>query len=274
MKNLIGIIIFILALFLVFFLAFNMTEITVIDMSTGKPVSFARTGCFYADENGKSVFLGTILNNRLNISRIGYKDKIISLPVRLLKKTVETQIEENNYQGLVDQVTQWSGNLNKYKYTFSTNLIQNNATEVVEFDARKIGKDFYFVTKNSGDETKTITVISTGNDMYVSENGEPLKGPLSDQDRQKFANENIVFLPLNDIISGSFPADEPLEMKFDKNTIEILWSGTNTASIHIDKNGNVSEIDFSEVGPNKTFWATLKINTINVEEINANENGQ
>jgi hypothetical protein len=57
----------------------------------------------------------------------------------LLKKTVETQIEENNYQGLVNQVTQWSGNLNKYKYTFSTNLIQNNATEVVEFGARMVG---------------------------------------------------------------------------------------------------------------------------------------
>jgi hypothetical protein len=271
MKNFIGAIVFILALFLVF----NMTVVTVTDLNTGNVVSFAKAGYFYADEDGKSIFLGTILNNRLKVSRIGYKDKTSSLPLTLFKRTANIQIEEDDYQALVTQLSNWSANLNRYKYTFSTSLIQNGKTEIVEFDSRKIGNDSYFVTKNTNNGVllSTNTVISIGNNMYISNNGEALKGPLSEEDKQAFISKNITFLSLDDVISGSFIADEPQEINFNKNIIEIVWSDANTATINIDKYGNISEIDFSQVVPGKTFKAILKIDTVNVEKISVSQDG-
>lgn len=268
MKNLIGILIFILVLFFVF----NMTEITVIDTNTNKPVSFAKTGYFYADENGKAVFLGTILNNHLNVSRIGYTSKITNLPSAFLKRAKEVTLDENDYQGLVDQLSKWSENLSRYKYTFSTSLNQNSKMEKVQFIARKIGRDFSFEMKSEGENGKTTRVVSIKDNMYIGVDSGPLEGPLSEEDKQKFINENMIFLPLSDIILDSFPLEEPQEINFDGKTIGILWSSSNILNIYLDKNGNIGEIDFFESYPDRSFHATLKIDTINIEKIEVDEN--
>jgi len=268
MKNLIGILIFILILFFVF----NMTETTVIDANTGKPVSFARTGYFYADEDGKAVFLGTILNSHLNVSRIGYKSQITNLPLAFLKRTKKVNLDENDYKGLIDQLSEWSKNLRKYKYTFSTSLSQNSETEMVQFIARKIGQDFSFEMKSEGENGKTTRVVSIKDNMYIGVDNGSLQGPLSEEDKQKFINENMIFLPLNDIILDSFPLEEPQEINFDRNTIGILWSSSKILNIYLDKNGNIGEIDFFESVPDKSFNATLKIDTINIEKIGVDEN--
>ena len=267
MKNLIGIILLILALFLIF----NMTEIAVTDTNTGEPVSFAKIGYFYTDESGKAIFLGTILKNNLNVSRIGYKDKTINLPLAFLKRTREINLDVNDYQGLISQFSQWSENLSRYKYTFSTNLIQNSKTEKVQFIARKIGRNFSFEMRNEGESGKTTKIVNIGDNMYTSVDSGPLKGPLSEEDKQKFMSENIVFLSLSDIILDSFPVEVPQEIKFEGNTISILWNSSNILNAFLDKNGNISEMDFFEFGSDRSFKSILKIDTINIEKIEVNE---
>lgn len=268
MKRLIGVAIFIVVILLLF----NMTEINVVDSSSGNPVSYAKTGYFYSDEGGSAVFLGTNLSRKLLIHRIGYKDQTVDMPFSIFKRTEQVKIEQGNYQDLINQVSQWSDNLIRYKYTFSTNVIQNGTTESIDYTARQIGQNFYFETKSSGANAKTTEVISIGNNMYVSENGGAFSGPLSTTDKQNFVNKNIVFLSLNDIISGSFPSDEPEQINFNSNTIDIVWGTNNVAKIILDQNGGVSEVSFLQDSSGKTFKATLTVDTQNVGKIEVDEN--
>jgi hypothetical protein len=251
---------------------FNITSVSVTDSTNGSAVSFARVDFLNANGNGKASFLDIIFKTKLHITRIGYKEENVSIPFGLFVKNKKISLSEASFDGINEQLLQYSNQLDNYAYSLSTAEKQNGNSETTSITAKKNGNDFYFkmVTQNNT-ESKSTVVIVKGNKMYKSVNGEALVGPLSDTDRQDFSNNNLIFIGVQDALLTVFPSSQPTEILFDHDTIDMKWNNVNV-KLTISEKGAPKEISYNEKSPTIERSGTLSIETGGIT-IAVDENG-
>ncbi|MGB9695424.1 MAG: hypothetical protein ACP5SB_03695 [Caldisericaceae bacterium] len=254
-------------------IALNITQVTVTDSKTGQPVSFAKVGFFNTDINGKCSFLDAVFTTKLSVSRIGYENSDFNVPFGVLFKKIDIPLTEAPFNEIYNQISNYGSSLDNYQYVLESSDKQAKSATLTTITAKKDGKDFYFkmaISDNTG--TKSTVAIVKGNDMYKSQNGEPLVGPLSEQDKQDFEQTNIVFVSIQDVLASALPSDEPSSISFDKNSLIMKWGDSETFNLIIGEKGAIEKIAYTETNSPIQREGSLSISSGGIT-ISVDENG-
>lgn len=266
LNNLIPYIVVILILLIIF----NITILRVYDAETHEPLPFVTVGAFYTNKEGEVRFLSTAFQTEAALTRIGYHNETAYLGFGLFLRRKEANMTKANYDEILTQVNKWAESLASYQYSFISEVSENGKTSEFEFDAIRQNNDFQFESKYLAASENTLKVISLGGELYKSLNGEPLKGPLTGEEKELFISKNIIFIPLSNLFSSSFPGGTPIEINLRGNLIEFKWEHSSVV-IKIQEDGNIGKVDFSEQDGKKNFKATLDIKVRDIPVITIDE---
>jgi hypothetical protein len=256
---------------LILILLFNITRVSVTDSQTEMPVPFAKVRFFNTDSNGRCSFLDAIFTTQLHVSRIGYEDNDFKVPFGLFVKNLNVHLQEASFEEISTQLTNYSNSFDNYEYTLDTSQKQNKITQNTLIIAKKDGADFYFkITTSDNSGTKSTLVIVKGNDMYKSINGEALVGPLTEQEKEDFSNNNLVFINIQDVLTSVFPSAEPSKIVFNGGSINMKWDDSTIVDLTIGEKGELEKISYTETNSSIQREGSLSITkggvTISVDE--------
>ncbi len=258
--------------FIVLLILFNFTQVNVTDFNNNAPVSFAHVGFFNADINGKAFFLDIAFTSKLAVSRMGYKEMTVSLPFKLLFKKESVALTEANFDEINEQLLEYANSTSNYAYTFKSTESRYGKMQSTLITAKKDGEDFYFkMETDDSQQKKSLIVVQKNNQMYKSVDGSFLSEPLTDEEKQNFISENLVFVDLESILLGAFPSEQPTSMDFDANKINLKWN-SEIIEISLAKNGYPEHISYSEKTDKAERTGGLVIQSGGAK-ITVNENG-
>ena len=250
--------------------AVNFTSVSVLDKETRQPIAGVKVNFFYTNNYGKVLFLDTAFDFNLSIARIGFTDtevRVTYMPVFRSAGTVF--LERASFDEIKDQVSNWALNKAQYEYVFVSGTSSSNSQ--ISITGRKKGDEYYFnFSQSDANGLNSVLVISKADGFYVSEDGSPLRGPLSEQEKEEFINKNIVFIELSEVLNEMFYLKDVKVDFVGSSTIYIKGEKGNI-TIFLDNTGEPRKISIVDESSSEVISSTLTINTKEVK-ISKDEN--
>lgn len=258
-------VVLILILFVLIF-SFSYSKLSIYSAKTDEPISFVSVirpnSISHTDYYGNLSFFRSSLPEKLKLSRIGYKEKIVQLPFALFFSRKKFLLDAADYNEVQSEILDTLEKVTSYEYNYHLTVSgKNNNDQTIT--AKFNNGDFFF--ENSSDFTNTdIKVWYINGEMYESENGGPVIGPLTKQEKKALSQKSIVFLPITDLISSMFPLEVPSEMSAENDAITLTWTNKNmNIKVSEENYPKLINLNSKDVENNITYKVILKIENIN-----------
>ncbi len=254
----------ILAIILVLFaLLFEKINIFVEGGGGPLPSTLVRLGNNekFTDNTGKAELLKTIFQNTVELKRLGFSDKTVTLPFSLLRLSYNVVLEPVDYDTLNSQLNKMLTSFYSYEYNYELKVDSSGKTQTQTITAKFDKGNFYF--SNKSDFTGAdYTVIYKNKNFYLMKDEKEV--PLQGEDKDNFVSENIVFLSASDIVSSILPDEKPDSISYQGNEIVLNWKNAQ-AILTVGNRGLLSELDFTH----KTNTQSVEVR-FSLDKINSN----
>jgi len=250
--------------------AVNFTSVSVLDKETRQPIAGVKVNFFYTNNYGKVLFLDTAFDFNLSIARIGFTDTEVRVPYMPVFRSAGTVfLERASFDEIKVQVSNWAVNKAQYEYIFASGT--SSSESKISITGKKKGDEYYFNFSQSDLKgLNSVLVISKADGFYVSEDGSPLRGPLTEQEKEEFINKNIVFIELSEVLNEMFYLKD-VKVDFVGNSTIYIKGEKGNITIFLDNTGEPRKISIVDESSPEVISSTLTINTKEVK-ISKDEN--
>ncbi|MEA3313776.1 MAG: hypothetical protein U9Q18_05310 [Caldisericota bacterium] len=252
----------------------SFSRIAIYSKDDGKPIAFASAtrgkSNYYTNYQGNLSFFRTAFPEKVKLFRLGYNEKTVQLPFAIFYSSARIFLDTASYEEIQGQIFDIFDGVSSYEYEYYLTVSGENSKSQ-EFVAKCDGKNFFFESNGdfSGSDMKIWSIDSQ---MYKSDDNLLVEGPLTAEEKQALYERNIVFIPIQELLTLIFPADLPNEIKVENNVIYFAWENGNM-EIKISENRFPVEVNFEskESATNVAYKLMLNIMNINGEVNITNE---
>jgi len=258
-------IIIVLVVVLILFLAvFQKVNITVLNAENNSPVSYARintnAGSYVADRNGNASFFHSVFQDGIIVGRLGFQKGAFKVPFSLLFSSDTVKLKQSDFAEIQKDINSLLNSVHSYKYNYVLYSDTGGKAQTQKIDSVFYEGNFEF-SYNSDFTNVHYKVMYKGKQFYILDNNGNWK-KLTGEEKDKFINENIVFISLSDLISSIMPDSPPNNIRCHFDYIIFEWPNMNM-KITLSEDGFISELVFENNSENQNIKVDLKISDIN-----------
>lgn len=257
------VIIVLLVVIVLFFAVFQKVSVTVLNAGDNSPVSYAEvatgSGLYIADRNGNTSFFHSIFQDGITVSRLGFKRGTFKVPLSIVLSRDTVKLKQADFAEIQKDLDTMLNSAYSYEYNYVLYSSDNGKTQT-----QKISSAFYkgnFEFSYDSDFTNAhYKVMYKDKQFYTFDNGNWKE--LTGEEKDKFVNENIVFMPLADLISSIFPGSKPDSVVCNFDSITFKWPNMRM-EITLSPDGFISKLTFESNAEGQNIKVDLKVSNVN-----------
>ena len=256
-------IIVLVVVLILFFAVFQKVSVTVLNAKNDSPVSYAEvtsgSGRYITDKNGKVSFFHSIFQDGITVNRIGFQKGTFKVPFSVGVTSSTIRIKQSDFTEIQKELSTLLNSVSSYKYSYVLSLTTDGKTQIQKINSAFYKGNFEFSYDSDFADTN-YKIMYNNKQFYIFDNGN--WKALTGEEKDKFVNENIVFISLSDLVSSIFPSSNPdnVECKFDR--INFEWPNMHMEII-LSADGFISELTFESSTESQNVKVDLKVSNSN-----------